>query len=401
LSAFREELTRGWRNLLAATLGIAGGIAGYIPLGSLFLRELEHDFNWSKTASAASLLSLPITALVLPFAGRAVDKFGVRKVVGASVLCTVVAFCWLSRLSGNKIEFYGAFFLLNVLGCATGPLAYTRLIVGDFERARGTALAIALAGIAAATFGLPPLMNKLITLYSWRAGYEVYAAFALLAGGTALWLMQPRRLAAATRTGASDLKAAIRSRQFWLLGVAIFMVGSGTIGLVSQLQSILIEAGQGAANAAWLLSLLGISVGVSRLIIGRLLDMKSPARIAAIVMAIAAVGPLILSDASHLGLLSLGVVLLGLSAGAELDLMAYFCSRLFSIRSYGMIYGTLFAFHYVGMAAGALSYGAIHDVTSRYTTALRLTCVLLLGAGAMFVVLDRSSLTNATLPLEI
>jgi predicted MFS family arabinose efflux permease len=391
LSAFREELRNGWRNLSAATIGIAGGIAGYIPLGSLFLRALEHDFGWSKTASAASLMSLPVTAAVLPFAGRLVDKIGVRRVVGVSVLFAVAAYYWLSRLSGNKTEFYSAFLLLNVLGCATGPLAYSRLIVGDFERARGTALAIALAGIACVTIGLPPLVNKIIVVYTWRGGYLFFAALTLLAGTIALPLMQPRPNPSAAHASSGALGFAVRTRQFWQLGGAILFISAGTIGLVSQLQSVLIEAGLSPSAAAWLLSILGLSVGVSRLVIGRLLDLKSPTRAAAIVMAIAAAGALvILSGSNRREVLALGVSLIGVSAGAELDVMAYFCSRLFAIRHYGVIYGCLFSFHYVGMATGALSYGAIHDSTGHYALALVLTCVLLLLAGVMFLMLGRS-----------
>jgi predicted MFS family arabinose efflux permease len=390
LSAFREELPNGWRNLTAATVGIAGGIAGYMPLGSIFLRALEQSFGWSKTASAASLMSLPITAAVLPFAGRLVDRIGVRRVVGISVLSAVAAYCWLSRLSGNKIEFYSAFLLLNVLGCATGPLAYSRLIVGDFERARGTALAIALAGIACATIGLPPLVNKIIAVYTWRGGYLFFASLALLAGTIALLLMRPRPNPASTPARSGALGFAVRTRQFWLLGGAILLISAGTIGLVSQLQSVLIEAGLSPTAATWLLSILGLSVGVSRLVIGRLLDLKYPTRAAAIVMVIAAAGALIiLSGSSRREVLALGVSLIGLSAGAELDVMAYFCSRLFAIRHYGVIYGCLFSFHYVGMAAGALCYGAIHDSTGHYAIALVLTCVLLLLAGVMFLMLGR------------
>jgi cyanate permease len=41
------------------------------------------------------------------------------------------------------------------------------------------------------------------------------------------------------------------------------------------------------------------------------------------------------------------------------------------------------------MAAGALCYGAIHDSTGHYAIALVLTCVLLLLAGVMFLMLGR------------
>lgn len=386
MSGFFDELRHGWRNLLAATLGIACGVAGYIPLTSLFFRALEGDFGWSKTASAVSLLSLPVTAAVLPFAGRWVDRIGVRTATAISVTFTVAAFIWLSRVTGSKLEFYSAYLMLNVLGCATGPLAYTRLIIGDFRKARGIALAVALLGIALAASILPPIVQSVISRSGWREGYEFFAGLAFAGGLGAVLIMRPRSVASTSASIRSEgWRHSVKRKPFWILGTAILLVSAGVIGLVSQLQSVLIEKGISRQEAAWLLSVLGLSVGLSRLVIGRLLDLRAPSRSVCIVMAVACLGPILLIlGTNRLELLVLGVALVAIAAGAELDVMAYFCSRLFDVRNYGALYGGLFAFHYLGMAAGALTYGAIHDGTGHYTLALVFTCAALILAAALF-----------------
>jgi cyanate permease len=390
VSAFGEEVRHGWRNLLAATIGIACGVAGYIPLTSLFFRALEGEFAWSKTASAASLLSLPLTAAILPFAGRLVDRIGVRAATAISSTFTVAAFVWLSRLSGSKTEFYSAYLVLNVLGCATGPLAYTRLIVGDFRKARGIALAVALLGIALAASALPPLVQTIIGRFGWRQGYEFFATLSLGGGFSAVLIMHPQSVSVDAPVRDGGWRQSIKSKPFWILGIAILLISAGVIGLVSQLQSVLVEKGVSREVAAWLLSVLGISVGLSRLVIGRLLDLRAPARSVCIVIAVACLGPIVLLlGLNRTELLALGVSLVAIAAGAELDVMAYFCSRLFDVRNYGTLYGGLFSFHYVGMAAGALTYGAIHDRTGQYTGALAFTCGALTLAAALFQALHQ------------
>jgi predicted MFS family arabinose efflux permease len=409
MSDLRRELRDGWRNLAAATIGIMTGIAAYIPISSLFFRAIETNFGWSKTASAASLLALPITAAALPGAGRLVDKLGVRRVVAVSITATLLAYLWLSQIGNSKAQFYMGFLALNVLGCATGPLAYSRLVVGDFNRARGTALAIALAGIACATIILPPLVYHIIAVYTWRGGYVFFACLTLAGGLTALLMMQPRsvpgpaaRSSNLLETDGSSAKTAIVSGAFWFLGGAIFFISTGTIGLVSQLQSVLVEVGLSARVAAWHLSLLGFSVGISRLIMGRLLDLYSPARTTAVVLAVASLGALALRFGSGgRGAMALGVVLIGTSAGAELDIMAFFCSRLFGLRKFGIHYGSLFAFHYVGMAAGGIMYGSIYDRTGRYNDALMASFTALLISGGIFLLLDRFSARIAADSMDI
>ena len=63
MSAFLSELRGGWRNLLAATIGLGFGIPCYTPVSSLFFRAVGRQFGWSKAVAAGALIALPIAAL--------------------------------------------------------------------------------------------------------------------------------------------------------------------------------------------------------------------------------------------------------------------------------------------------------------------------------------------------
>jgi MFS family permease len=395
VNAFLDELRGGWRDLLAAAIGLGLGIGAYNPVSSFFFRALEHEFGWSKAAAAISLIALPVTAVVLPFAGLLLDRYGVRRVAALSALCMSACFVWLSAMNGQLWMFYAAFLVLNVLGCATGPVSYTRTISTRFTKSRGMALAVSLLGISLTAMIVPPVLAYVFTHWGWRGGYRFFAAAVLLAGLLALALSQPpgrvraTARAAATAAASGDrLAEAAAKRSFWLLGAAIFGLSVASLGFVSQFQSLVIERGLPPQSAPLLLSVLAASVFVSRLVIGWALDSFRPERVAAAALCLAAVGMLLWwsGDAGFVPAL-IAVLLTGLSIGAELDFLSFFCARLFGLRHYGAVYGGLAAFFYTGIAAGGILYGAIHDRTGTYAMAIAISMVLFVVAALLFLML--------------
>jgi MFS family permease len=384
MSEVRSELIAGWRNLSAATLGSACGIAIYTPLFSLFFRALEVERGWSKVAAAGSLFAMVATALVLPFVGRLIDRLGTRPVIGFSVGAMVACYLWLALRDGSITEFYIATVALSILGCATGPIGYTRIVVRQFDAARGTALAITLAGQALLTIILPPIVANVIAEGSSRDGYILMAGLAGIGGYTALALMKPpvqRVVNSSDDLEGADVRTAIRTIAFWRLTLATFAISAASIGLVSQLQSVLIEKGLSASAAVLLISCLGLSVVVSRLVTGRLLDLRRPDLTAAGCMALAAIGALVLLKSDgHPALAILAVVLVGISLGAELDIVSFFVSRIFGLRHYGALYGVLSLFLYLGMAGGGLAYALVRQHWGSYDGAIAGSCTLLLTA---------------------
>ena len=387
-----REFRHGWRNLAAATIGLGLGIASYTPVSSLFFTELEREFGWSKVAATGALIALPIAALVLPLAGWLIDRLGVRLVSGTSAVLAAASYLWLSRMSGTAPEFYAALIALNVLGCATGPVAYTRLVAAQFSVSRGLALAIAQFGIAFIAVLMPQLVGGMIAAYGWRGGYLFFAGATVVGAVGAQALMQPvpRVSAKNDKSGGTSARTALSSAEFWILGSAILLISAAAFGLVAQFQPLLADRGLGARAATILLSLLAVAVMLSRLIVGRLLDLAAPAYWAAVVMAVAACGAALLwLGPTGLVITGLAVALLGFSIGAELDLMSFFCARLFGIRHYAAIYGLLSMFFYAGIAIGGVGYGVSRSLTGSYAGGLFSSTLALFAAAILFLFLGR------------
>ena len=392
------EFRTGWRDLAAATIGLGFGIPGYTAVSSLFFQAVRSQFGWSSAATAGALVALPLTALALPVVGRLVDRFGVRRVTGISVLCLALGFLWLSLLRGGLWEYYAAIVVLNLLGCGTGPVAYTRLVAARFHVSRGAALAIAQFGIALFAAMLPPLLSGVIATHGWRSAYLMLAAFAIAGGAVAQILMRSgpiRDRANETGTGPGtstgmDVSAAIRQPTFWSLATAIFLVSAASLGLVTQFQPLLIARGIAPSAGGWLLSVLAVSVMTSRIAIGWLLDRGRPEWWAAATIMVAATGAVVLHYAgANMTLLVVAVLLFGTSIGAELDLMGFFCARLFGLRHYSALYGLLGMAFYLGMAGGGIGYGVIRDRSGSYEPAVIASAVVFTISAILFAMLRR------------
>lgn len=386
------ELRRGWRNLGSATLGIGFGIASYAPISTLFYAPMAKEFGWSQSDVSRTGIAFLVTALALPVAGLMIDRFGVRVMAGASAVFAVLGFIWLSRLGSGKLPlFYAAVVAVNLLGCATGPVAYTRLVAAQFPVQRGLALAVAQFGIAFITALMPQMLGHVIADHGWRGGYLFFAGVTAFGALAAQFLMKPTR--ARTRGNGeqgAEPRRALASVSFWLLGSAVLLISTAAFGVVNNFAFIFADRPTLAPYTADLLSVLAVAVMVSRLIVGRLLDTAHAAAAAAGVLLIAGLGAaLLLLGSTGLAATALAVVLVGCSIGAELDLMSFFCARLFGLRHYASIYGLLSIFFYIGIAIGVRGYGAIRTGTGSYDAALAASAGLFAAAALLFLLLGR------------
>ena len=78
---------------------------------------------------------------------------------------------------------------------------------------------------------------------------------------------------------------------------------------------------------------------------------------------------------------------IGLSFGAEMDLIGYTVSRYFGFRAYGRLYGLLYAICMAGTASSPLVYGLVVDRAGGYEPMLAAAVVMLLVAAALFLTL--------------
>ena len=391
------EFRRGWPVVVAGLSGNALGVGAILFYSmSSFMVPLEEEFGWSRTEMGAAISFLMLGwILVMPLLGRICDRFGPRKPILLSIPLLALFMAGLSRLQGELMMLYGLFAASAVFGSGTLGVTYIAAVSKHFDRHRGLAYGITLAGTGVSAFVLPILLNALIEDHGWRSAWLILSCLVLCqfpiawmwigkdadsptgSGGTA-----PR---AATEAGFS-LGEALRRPAFWLLSVTFLLVALVLSGLLINLIPLLREIGLSPRDAATTTATVGIGLLFARVAVGFLLDRFQARYVAVMAFAVAALGCLLLAG-QRTEFATFAVLALGFTAGAELDLLAYMSARYFGLRAHATIYSIGLSIFYSGAVCAPLLVGGLYDYTGGYHAALQLTVVCCVVASVLILLM--------------
>ena len=402
MSNAATEFRRGWRPLIAAAIGNGSGLSGlaFYTFG-VFVLPLVAAFGWTRgeVSTAASFLIIG-TAITAPLIGSVIDRYGARRVGIASMIALALGYAALTQLDGTLGLFYVAWLGLSLIGGGTTPVVWTRTVNIWFDRGRGLALGVALAGSGLAGVFAPVIVSRIIAEHGWQAGYLAVGGFILLVSVPLIALLleeRPKSVSTATPENAAAASAAaveaaplsgfvlaeaLRQVAFWKIAIGFFLVSGVIAALIINLIPLLVDRGLAQQSAASIAGVMGIAVLVGRVAIGFLLDRFAAPAVARLLLGICAVGcfALTIPDAS-MWLVTISVLSLGLAAAAEVDLVAYLTSRFFGMRSYGEIYGWQLTSFYLGAALGPLAAGMAYDHYQSYVPTLYFACgAMIFGA---------------------
>src|SRR5690606_35211586 len=125
----------------------------------------------------------------------------------------------------------------------TTPVVWTRTVNMWFDRSRGLALGLTLAGAGAAGIFGPLFCTALIETYGWQAGYLGVGALILLVSLPVIALLFKERPVEvgldAGKQGAAmpereglTFQQSIRTVWFWKIVIAFFLVSGAIAGLI-------------------------------------------------------------------------------------------------------------------------------------------------------------------------
>lgn len=398
------EFATGWRPLLVAIVGSAVGVTAllFYSLGS-FTVALQNEFGWSRGAISSSFL---YTTAALTFAnvplGWLLDRIGPRRIVFVSSTATALVLVLLSRFESGLLQFQLLFGLAGLLGAGTTSVVYTKVVNLAFARSRGLALGMSLSGLGVAALALPLLINVVIEAWGWRAGFVALAVLSLLVVPFAFLGLTAQRdkpeyrsHVAATPAPGMTRSAALTSRTFWTLLAGFVLVGVSVPAVIPHMVPMLTDAGMTSAAAAGIAGLIGIGVIVGRLCSGLLIDRFFAPVVAAPIFLITAFGCLLMIWGGST-LAPIAAVMIGISFGAEADLIAFLCGNYFGLRCYGFIYGLIYSVFGLAVALGPIWVGAYFDSTGNYDAALVTVAILLCLGAAVLLTLPRDQLFAST-----
>ena len=385
----------GWRVAGASAAGVFVSFASLLVYTfGIFLKPWSEEFSWSReSVSAAFGIAAMTVAVCSPPLGYLLDRVNPARVIVPCLVIFGLAFASLSLLTPNLWHLYGVFFVLGVVGNGTAQMAYSRAVSSWFDARRGTALAIVMAGGAVGAMALPPIAESLIARYGWRQSCVILGTMVLVIGPPAAARFvrqrpQTRRAAATSQEGAS-LADGLRSRVFWILVAVLFGSSIAQNGAITHLAALLTDRGVPAQGAALALSAMGAASLAGRLGTGWLLDRFFAARVAFGLLAIAALGTLLLATADSLPLGMLAAALIGAGMGGEADVTPYLLSRYFGLRAFSALYGLTWTAYAIAGAVGPILMGRAFDVAGSYSTLLPVLAGVMLAVAILLLFLPR------------
>ena len=401
MTTTRSEFSVGWKVLIAGFLGTMCG-ASPLPfnvIGFLF-EPLNAEFGWNKQQVSIGITVFGITAsLLAPLFGWLADRYGVRRVGLWSLFAFVAAFAALSLTPPSLGGFYGLWFLVGLVGIGSTPVTWSRAISLWFVKNRGLALGIMLIGTSAAAMVVPKLAVWVIANYGWRAMFPIIALLPLLVAlPVALaWFREPcaeERPAAIVSADGSvagmTFAAAIRTRQFWLLWVSIFLVALGFGGAFIHLPAMMKDHGLSVGAAAGIMGLVGVGLMIGRISVGFLLDRIWGPLVGFPALCLPAIACyLLMGTSSDNGALTAAAFLFGFVGGAESDLIAFLAARYFGMAHFGRIYGMLYMPFGLCSAISPVIYGRVRDTMGSYDPILSVAAIVFVVGGALLLLLGR------------
>jgi MFS family permease len=109
---------------------------------SLFVKPLQEQFGWSRSNIMGAFTCLYLAlAFTSPFAGKAVDRFGAKRVMALGGAIMAIGFLLLFALN-SPLYFYLGNIIVGIGGSATGPIPGTAVVSDWFRKKRGLAIGI-------------------------------------------------------------------------------------------------------------------------------------------------------------------------------------------------------------------------------------------------------------------
>lgn len=408
-----DRIFYGWWIVAAAflILLISVGVAIYTP--PIFLVPLELEFGWGRaTIAGAGAVAALAAGLVSPLVGVWIDRYGSRRVMTIGALVMGLAFGLMSLIQ-SVWQLYACNALAAVGVSCVAWIPNQTLVSNWFERRRGLAMGIAVAGIGFGGLAMAPLAALLIAQVGWRVAYASLGLTAMTVIATVAATVMRTRPAdlgllpdgEAGTPGPTEypsvsssvhgpppglgLAESLHTSALWILCLGNFLFVFGFSSITTHFVAFLRDTGLDDQQAA---GALGLTVGVSvagRLVFGALADRLDPRGIMALALALAGIATLFLFRIEAPGALLGFIVLFGLSLGGGAVMLPLLVGEYYGLAAFGKILGLTMVAATLGAATGPVLTGRIYDLSGSYSNAVVLALIAFLSAATAVLFLRK------------
>lgn len=380
-----SKLYYGWVVAGAAFVAMVIAYGSSIYGFGVFFKPLLADFGWGRgtTSVAFSIYMLAYGASSI-FMGMLTDRHGPRVTValgGFLMGLGLVLSHWVNALW--HLYFSYGFLAGTATGAFYVPLSVTMARL--FDRKRGLALGILMAGAGSGGVIMPPIIERLIASYDWRIAFLVTGiiCWAIILPASLL-MKQPSRNVVSSGIsrliGQRSLRRVLATRAFVTLVVMYFMWGIAYAIVLVHLVAYATDFGMSSAAAASLISVLGLASVFGRLIMGGISDRIDTRKLFVVCFCFLTLSVLWLMSISSSWMFYVFAAVFGFFYGGNTPLWPATVSRYFGLESMGAVFGILLLGATTGSALGSPLGGFVFDVTKSYYIALLISAIGLMLA---------------------
>ena len=369
---------------------------------AVFLLPIESEMGWTRTTLAGIYaIYMGAHGLAAVVIGWFVDRVGPRVVYTIGLLAYGFAFL-LAQFGTEPWHFYlttgvMAGIAMTAIGMTTATVLITRWYHGPRARQLSPAIGIAYSGMGAGVIIWIPITNQLIEMLGWRETYRtlgiilcVLAVIVYVLPWSKLQLTPlPLSRFGSVLGGSKEghLRAALKTKMFWLLFVIMFITAVAMYLVGPQMVAYLVSVGFDSTVASLAFSINGFLTvfGIAGTgWLARYFGMKRVATISYAMSIIAVILLACLTVVPVMALLVLAILPLGLSQGARGPIVSVQASQAFSGQGLGAIYGAITMGVGLGGMSGAWLSGVFYDVTGGYILSYSVSVVCALAGVGLF-----------------
>ena len=169
----------------------------------------------------------------------------------------------------------------------------------------------------------------------------------------------------------------VKMKIFYQLFVIFLFMTFCLYGLMTNLVPMLNDRGMASSMAVSVAAALATSMLFSRIAVGYLLDRYFAPKVAIVCVTFSIFGIALLASGASGMVAFVAAIFIGVSIGAEFDILAYLITRYFGLQNFGMVYGILFSSFLIGVSIGPKSFGEVFDAQGSYYSILIASCIIL------------------------
>ncbi len=373
---------------------------------SVFVQPLIRMTGWTLTQVSLNFtLAIAFLGVGTIIGGLWQDRVGPRMVATVAGIVYGVSYLLAGYFASAQSlwEMYFSYGILGGIGMGMGYITPVATITKWFPDRRGLMTGVAVAGYGAGALIMSPFAAESILARGVPATFAILGVvYLILVVAAAQFYSNPPAgwrpagweptgsVAKAASTYDFTVGEAMRTRQFWMLWLMLFLNVSAGIMIISQASPMAQQlVNMTPVAAAGMVGLISIFNGAGRVFWAWVSDSIGRARVYFLLYAIQAVIFFLLPSLKNVTLFSAAFAIIGLCYGGGFGTMPSFTADFFGSRYMGGIYGWILLAWGAGAIPSPILIAALRQNTGRYDQAIYIVAVVMVVAIALPLLVRR------------